>query len=236
MNKKYRILLFLIIFLIPNFVFSNSAEPPYIAIITENKDKIENISLEKKNSYIDLKKEKNIMETNFTLYTREAEGLDNLRFKIKGEDESFFIELKEDSYSYNNIYTLNMKDRTFEDGKSLGRSVKLVLFRLTLTLFIEGFLLFLFGFEEKRTFIVFLLVNLISQGGLNLFINSFRSLDSYRAYIAFIFMEVLILFVEPLIYMFAIDEHSKSRRVAYGVVANLLSLFIGAFVLKLLPI
>ena len=93
------------------------------------------------------------------------------------------------------------------------------------TLVVEGVLLWLFGFRSRRDWLVFLLVNLVTQAGLHLWIGtSLVSVGSHPLYyLVLVVAEVPILLVELAAYLFLLKEHGKGRRAAYAVCANLAS-------------
>ena len=99
------------------------------------------------------------------------------------------------------------------------------------TLIIEGILLWLFGFRAKRDWLVFLIVNLVTQAGLHLWIAAdLVSIgDSALQYMVLLVAEVPILAVELAAYVFLLQEHSRLRRAAYAACANAASYALGYF-------
>ena len=99
------------------------------------------------------------------------------------------------------------------------------------TLIIEGILLWLFGFRAKRDWLVFLIVNLVTQAGLHLWVaeNLVVNGSSAFQYLVLIVAEVPILFLELAVYVFLLKEHSRLRRAAYAACANVASYALGYF-------
>ena len=97
------------------------------------------------------------------------------------------------------------------------------------TLIIEGILLWLFGFRARRDWLVFLIVNLVTQAGLHLWIAAdLVSIgDSALQYMVLLVAEVPILFLEMAVYVFQLKEHSRLRRAAYAACANVASYALG---------
>lgn len=97
------------------------------------------------------------------------------------------------------------------------------------TLIIEGILLWLFGFRARRDWLVFLIVNLVTQAGLHLWIAAdLVSIgDSALQYLVLLVAEVPILLVELAAYVFLLKEHSRLRRAAYAACANIASYALG---------
>ena len=99
------------------------------------------------------------------------------------------------------------------------------------TLIIEGILLWLFGFRARRDWLVFLIVNLVTQAGLHLWVaeNLVVNGSSAFQYLVLLVAEVPILVVELAAYVFLLKEHSKLRRAAYAACANVASYALGYF-------
>ena len=97
------------------------------------------------------------------------------------------------------------------------------------TVLIEGALLLLFGFSWKENRKVFLLTNLVTQGGLALYI-AFTVLNhgvSGWSYIFFAPIEIVITVFESAFYYRALKGQSKSCAMLYGICANAASALLG---------
>lgn len=99
------------------------------------------------------------------------------------------------------------------------------------TLIVEGLLLWLFGFRTRRDWMVFLIVNLVTQAGLHLWIAAdlISVGDSALQYMVLLVAEVPILLVELIAYVFLLKEYSGLRRAAYAACANVASYALGYF-------
>ncbi len=134
----------------------------------------------------------------------------------------------------NILLSLDVSRRAVTPGKSVGRGVSLVSIRVLLTLLLEGALFFLLGYRSKRSWIAFLIINLITQGALNVVLNlSFA--DAYRMFIL-IPLEILILIIELIAFAAIVKEHRRLKTIAYVVAANLLSLGLGGPLISYLPV
>ena len=97
------------------------------------------------------------------------------------------------------------------------------------TLIVEGLLLWAFGFRSRRDWLVFLLVNLVTQAGLHLWIAA----DLVTAgspplyYLVLLVAEIPILLAELAAYVFLLREHTRLRRAAYAACANIASYAVG---------
>ncbi|MDY0235832.1 MAG: hypothetical protein RBR71_07365 [Gudongella sp.] len=102
------------------------------------------------------------------------------------------------------------------------------IFRLLLTLAIEIGIALLFGFTIKNSGKILLKTNILTQVLLNIAILWMNlSYGMLAALFIFVLMEILIIIFETIIYAKYLTEKPKSRRIAYGVVANIVSLVVG---------
>ena len=101
------------------------------------------------------------------------------------------------------------------------------------TLLIEGLLLFVFGYRSKRSWRVFLLVNLVTQGAFAVYLavivlNHGVSGWSLLFYIP---IEIIITAVELLCYRRLLTEKGKGRATGYAIVANVCSAVVGLWLI-----
>lgn len=107
------------------------------------------------------------------------------------------------------------------------------------TLVIEGAVLLLFGYDWRKNWKPFLLVNLVTQGALALYLAQSVVRGGWSAYSAAIYFllllvpaEAVIVVVEALVFRRFLKGHSKGRAVGYAVTANLASYAAGGFVVQ----
>jgi len=238
-NKKFSIakiiLILLICFAMMTPCFANSAEPPSIIVIVSNAPDDLEINIVSGDVIYKGRKINKVMETYYTFYSREMKNLNDYIFSVSANNESYEIKLDKPLQNYNNIYTLDLKSHTFKDGKLLSRSIFLVSMRVLLTLAIEGFIFLLFGFKRKNSWVIFLIINLITQGVLNIWINSFTPIQGYIIF-GLIFGEIFILIAEIIAFLMFVKEHNSLRKVIYILTANLVSLIAGGYIITILPI
>lgn len=225
--------------LFPTQSQANSAEPPMITII------IEDVDLEAKAEMIsdDLILTGHVEEVKTETYIRFYQSdlpineslEDKVVFFIETKNETYEIERVIDSREYNQVYTLNTQTNELMEGKSLLRNLKLIGMRLGLTLLIEALVFFLLGYRKTRTWIVFLIVNLITQGWLNFDISFNWHPNSYVLF-SFVIMEMLILVAELIMLMLAVKEGKKLKLALTVILANVTSLFVGGYLLLTFPL
>ncbi len=103
------------------------------------------------------------------------------------------------------------------------------LYMLLPTLLIEGALLFAFGYRSKRSLRVFLLVNLVTQGGFAAYlaVTVLNHGVSGWSLLFYVPIEVIVTVVEILLYRRLLTEKGKGRAAGYAVVANVCSATVG---------
>ena len=97
------------------------------------------------------------------------------------------------------------------------------------TLLIEGVLLLAFGYRSRRSWLVFLLVNLVTQGGFALYlaVTVLNHGVSGWSLLFYLPIELIITVVESLLYRRLLTERSWERAVGYAIVANVCSATVG---------
>ena len=100
------------------------------------------------------------------------------------------------------------------------------------TLFLEALILVFMGLtQERRNWIPFLLVNLITQGALAAWCSDTFMREGFGIMFMLLFVpaEVIITLVETLVYRRFLAHRSRSRVLVYGVAANVASAVLGWF-------
>ena len=101
------------------------------------------------------------------------------------------------------------------------------------TLLIEGVLLLAFGYRSRRSLLVFLLVNLVTQGGFALYlaVTVLNHGVSGWSLLFYLPIELIIMVVELLAYRRLLTEKSRGRAVGYAVAANVCSAVVGLWLI-----
>lgn len=105
------------------------------------------------------------------------------------------------------------------------------------TLIIEGILFRLFGFREKHSWLVFVVVNVVTQIGLHLAVGTTISRSGWyfpSYFFLLLIPELVIWAVEAAAYAALLQEHSRRRRISCALLANIVSFVLGFFPLHLL--
>lgn len=153
---------------------------------------------------------------------------------VKYGDTQFTIPFAPAKGRYGALYTLDVAGRTIAEGEKPLRTPLLIAMRVLLTLAIEGLVFYLFGYREKRSWRVFFIANLVTQTGLNLLFHGISL--GYMWAIVFYPLEMLIAAIEAKVYCGFITEKSKKMSILCAVVANLLSMLCGGYIISHLPI
>jgi hypothetical protein len=214
--------------------YANSAEPPSIVIVVAHAPKDLAITLEPEG--VPARRTDKMIESYFTFYRTSLKSSPEYTFKVTTGGKTFEVRLDAPLDRYNNIFTLNLKDQTLVPGNSISREIGLTALRILLTLAIEGVVFFLFGYRSKRSWIVFLAVNLVTQVFLNIWLlGNTAPLDSYIILTLF-FGEAFVFVAELAAFLILLKEHGRLRTVLYVMAANLLSLILGGYLIVALPV
>lgn len=236
--KSYMLLIifFVIFSFLPTIAYANSAEPPGLILILKNAPADVSVSIVSADSIQEGKKRKVAWEIYYAFYNRDIGNNNEILLRVSGNGVSYDqIVGKEFLTGYNSIVTLDFSSQTIAAGKMLSRSILLVTQRVLFTLVIEGVIFILFRFRDKKSWIAFLMMNLLTQGILNVALNGASPFASYLIF-NLILMEFFVLFAELVGVLVFIKEHGRFRRVSYVLVANLASLVLGGYLITVLPI
>lgn len=226
----------LVVFVMPMQIWANSAEPPSLVILVNDPPEDLSIILISDEEMSEATVRKVAWEGYYAFYSRDLEKEGRYVFQVSTGQDQFEWSPDEALQGYNNVYTLNVNDQVFTLGTYPFRSAILVSIRVLLTLLIEGLVFLFFRFREKRSWLVFLVVNLLTQGVLNIWLNNGGSLMPSYLLIALVIGEVFVFGAEVIALPLLIEEHKKSRILICVIVANLASLVAGGYIISVLPV
>ncbi|HYE69117.1 MAG TPA: hypothetical protein VEA58_10940 [Anaerovoracaceae bacterium] len=242
MNKiSKRILLVLalctlMIMILPSAAWANSAEPPSLVILINNPPEDLSIVLISDENRPEAAVRQIAWEGYYAFYSRDMQVEGEYTFEVTTKGESFRCTLRKPLQHYNNVYTLDLSSQELTLGKYPFRTVLLVSLRLLLTLFIEGIIFWLFWFRQKRSWLAFLAINLVTQGALNLWLSSGDSLMPSYLILSLMIGEIFVFASEMIAFPIFVKEHKKDRILIYVFIANLISLFAGGYIISVLPV
>jgi hypothetical protein len=238
----YFISILLITLTLAPTAFANSAEPPNLTVIVSFPDNDLTLSIRFADGNItdavQLQKEQKAWEAYYRFYGMGAStgpSLEGATLIVHSSQKSFECSLPSSALSqYNNLITLNIENESIIEGQPLARSMLLVSMRVILTLLIEGLIFFAFEYRKKTSWIVFVVINLLTQGALNIALNG-PNLGSYWIF-GFALYEIIIFIVEAVAFALILKEYKKSRAIIYTLAANLASLILGGALISYLPV
>lgn len=244
MSKVRRSFLLLCILLLvltaPMAVSANSAEPPGIIVIVLNAPEDISLTLEFPSPTEDetrISHTTAAWENHFRFYYHtDMDQLDNAVIHVHSRENSFTCPLPAGvTNHYNNLLTLDYEAQTLRTGQPAWRQPLYIALRVGLTLLIEGFVFFLFGFRQKRSWTVFLIINLITQLWVNIFVAGQAFSGGYWAF-GYFGIELCIFLGESIAFPAAVREKPKWKCVVYALVANFASLLIGSWLISNFPV
>lgn len=218
------------------FVSANSAAPPSLVILVNNPPKDLSISLISNGNESKGAVRRAAWEGYYIFYSLYMQTNTDYTLKVTTKDSNFEYKISLPLHSYNNVFTLDLSKKTLTPGKYPFRSVILVSIRLLLTLLIEGIVFVIFGFRQKKSWITFFAINVLTQGTLNIWLNNGGSLIPSYLIFSLIIGEFFVFIVEMIAFPLFIKEHKKSRTLIYAFTANLISLIAGGYIISILPV
>ena len=236
MMKKLSIFLLpvlLLLFAGPHICYANAPEPPAIIIIVRGAPDDLTINIGPDNT--EFHRTDRVIASYYSVYLYDLKST-NYAVKVTTADGTYEIKLGDPPQKYNNVYHLDLENRTLVPGKSSFVSVTSIVLRIIVTLAIEALVFYLFGYRKKRSWLIFLIANLLTQGALNIWLNvTTTPLESYIIF-SLITGELLVIAVELAGFLTFVKEHRRWRTALYVIVANLLSLFAGGYLITILPV
>ena len=237
---------------VPVGALANSAEPPCVTVLVLAPPGDLELTIEFDSTQGEepqrLSGERMLWEGYYRFHGRwnvDPEGLTGAKLVVETGGESFALAIDPTGFArYNNLITLDVGGRQLLYGQPWWRQPVLVCLRVALTLLLEGLVFLLFGYRQRRSWLVFLAVNLVTQLGVNLAVlslaNPFFNLSEGAIALMFWFVylpvELLVLVVEIAAFRLLLREHTKGRAAGCAAVANILSWFLGAVLLSVLPV
>jgi len=216
--------------------FANSAEPPSIIILINNPPEDISIQMISNINEVEVERRKLAWEDYFLFYGSDIHVDGNYRFRVTTGEKSFECSFNQPLQNYSEVLTLDISKQELSYGTYPLRKMLLVLIRVTLTLLIEGFVFYIFGFREKKSWIAFIIINLITQGLLNVLLSSDGILIGSFVVFAMLLSEVVILVAESISLSLLIKEKKTSIVCSYVLLANILSFILGGYMIANLPI
>ena len=247
MKKRIRLsaimlLLLLVTTVLPVPASANAAEPPGLTVLVTNSPQYLELSLRfpdgTQATEVQLNSSKKAWESYHKFFYHAVASKTNLEraiLVVTSNEGQFECPLPEGSSStYNNLLTLDLETQQLVHGQPPMRVPLLVALRVSLTLLIEGAVFFLLGYRKTYSWLVFLLVNLLTQGALNLMLTG-PNLSGYWM-LGYLLGECAVLAIELIAFLPLLKERSKGWAITHVILANFASLLIGGLLITYLPV
>lgn len=242
-NRKlfaFAVALLLLSTILPVTAAANSAAPPNLTILVYGAPDdltlaLEDIKNGEEVSYIQNNHRvwENCYRIYLTLWDLDVSGC---VLVVTGGGQEFRCEIpKGAGYGYEDLVTLDFNARTLTLGQPAWRAPLYVALRVVLTLLIEGAVFFVIGYRKPASWIAFVVINLLTQTWLNVSIAAQAFYGGYW-FLLFLMMETGILIAEGIAFPLVVKEKGKALAVLHAIFANLLSLFLGSWMLGSLPV
>lgn len=263
MKKKALVLCLslLLCLLLPLPASANAAEPPRLSVIVLNPPEDLRLSL----VFTSQDQEESVQAegtrlawegyylfrpASFPSFWDWEDSPQDMTILLKAEtaEESFSIPVDNQTLTtgtgsyYNNLCVLDLSAQTLTPGAPWWRQPVLILLRVGLTLLLEGLVFLLFGYRQRRSWLVFLVVNLVTQGAVNTMllwgVGPFGNLHASGLVFLLVYvpMELAVMAVEIVAFRRLLREKRKLDATVYAIVANLFSWLLGGAMLTYLPL
>lgn len=230
------VLLMSLVFMFPVFASANSARPPSLIILVKNPPDDLSIVLLTDDYEEQGRFRRSAWEGYYLFNDFDMQNYGDYKFKVTSQGESFVCTIGEYSHSYNDVITLDLSSQKLTLGYYPFRTVLVVSIQLLITLLLESIIFWLFGYRKVRSYLIFLAINIVTQGALNIWLDSLNILmHSYFGFYLF-FGEIFVFAAEMIAFPLFIKEHKRTHNILYAFVANFVSLIAGSFMISLLPI
>ena len=136
---------------------------------------------------------------------------------------------------YDEVLTLRYADGSLTYGFTAWRAPLLIGMRVLAALLIEGLFFRLSGFTERKSWLMFLAINIVIHGALNALCYGRFNLTDPRYPVAFFITILLSFLAELCAFLLLVDEYDSDRLTAYLLKANLASHAFNNLLISFLP-
>lgn len=220
--------------LMSSLCFAYSPDSPTIIIIVPRAPSDIDITLNVDGNQFEGLRDIGFMETQYYFHGFKCNKSSEFSIDVSYNGFSDVITLDATYNKYINAFELNY--RTFEIKKDVSRKrVRLfAVLSIFLVMSVEALVFFSFGFRERKSWLVFLVINLVIQG---IFNNVYVVLSgTYQFMLSMLLFGGLYLFLfEGAGIVLLVEEKREGKRFAYVMVANLLGLVVVAALIPFMP-
>jgi len=210
--------------------YANSPPPPSVFIIVSGAPKDLSLRIGAVTPQIRSK----AFETYYGFFFQNGAPAENT-LQVTTADGAYQIELPPRN-SYTSTFTLDIKTGNLTPGAPAWRPYEFASITIVLTLLIEGVIFYLFGYRKKSSWIAFLITNLVTQGYLYVWLNrqDYPSFSGYGTTFDLILGEFMVVIIEMVALLIAVRERRRLETFLYVILANVVSLIAGGFLVNAL--
>jgi hypothetical protein len=213
---------------------ASSQEPASITVVVPNAPDDIDITLNTADGKVKGYKVDKFMESQFHFYSFNCRKDTLYTINVSFGNVSEVVKLAITTKPYLNLYELDHKKLETKKGVSKNRVYLYTALRFTLTLLIESFIFYIFGFRKKKSWFIFLLINFIVLGVFNIWISSYAAPDFYMIMIL-ILGAVFVFLVKGVSMVMLIDEKMEMKVFSSAMIASLLSIILIGVMMPYMP-
>ena len=147
------------------------------------------------------------------------------------DSDEFLLMESYSKYAFDSYYKYDRQSNTLINNYDYKGEAFSLIGRVVLTVIIEVLIALLFKYRKHLKLIV--IVNIFTQGLLNLFVNMTNYYAGLLTVVFTIFVaELIVLIVETVVYRIAFKEN---KAILYAIVANILSFIAGSYLAVIIP-
>ncbi|MBR2577509.1 MAG: hypothetical protein IKE38_01130 [Erysipelotrichaceae bacterium] len=147
------------------------------------------------------------------------------------DSDRFMVTDPYTKYAFDSYYRYDLESNTLINNYNYRNEALSLFGRVILTIVIEVLVALLFKYKKHLKTII--IVNIITQGLLNLFVNVTNYYGGLLTVIFTVFVaELAVLIIETVIYRIAFKEN---KAILYAIVANILSFIAGSYIALIIP-
>lgn len=173
--------------------------------------------------------------TSYFIFDRYDLQMSETGLQVASSDKNFSLPIST-NMSYRNYFDLDLDKQVLTRVDTLPGTERIPFLMILSTLVIEGVVFYLFGYRQRRSWQIFLAVNLITQIELINFLSQGISFTDSYIILDLIIGEIGVFIVEMIAFGLLLRERGPLRRISYVMLANFLSLFVGGYIISVFAI
>ena len=173
--------------------------------------------------------------TSYFIFNQYDLHISETGLQVVSTDKNFSLPIST-NMTYRNYFKLDLEKQTLTRVDTLPGTEPIPALMIVSTLLIEGVVFYMFGFRQRRSWQIFLAVNLITQVALINFLSQGISFADTYIILDLIIGEIGVFIIEMIAFGIFLRERGPLRRISYVFSANFLSLFLGGYIISVFAI